>query len=132
MLRDFSCCRILKMLNTLLLFANMEFFCLSVHCNSIISFQSEYFNFAELLFFNHLELFTLFLLIVFRWDAHSFGGTSKHDSLLVLQDKCLLGVSVEPCWFVMINISNCAHHLLKCHYSIALVSCRCSIHTWCL
>ena len=33
-----------------LLPVNMKQFCLSVHCNSVISFRSEYFNFAELLF----------------------------------------------------------------------------------
>ena len=37
------------------------------------------------------------IAIVFMWDKYTFGGTSKHDSLLFLQDKCLLRVSVEPC-----------------------------------
>ena len=36
-------------------------------------------------------------LVVFRGDKCSFGGARKHDFLLVLQDKCLLGVSVESC-----------------------------------
>ena len=40
------------------------------------------------------QQFTAF--VVFMWDKYSFGGTSKHDWLLVLQDKCLLRVNVEP------------------------------------
>ena len=39
----------------------------------------------------------------FQGDKYSVGGTSKHDLLLVLQDKCLLGVSVEP-WLELIII----------------------------
>ena len=34
----------------LLLFVNMTNLCLSVHCNSGISFWSEYLNFVELVF----------------------------------------------------------------------------------